>query len=116
MKREIKFRVWSYFDKVFHYWDVYGEYPSGVYGGLSEPEQYTGLKDKNGSEVYEGDIIEHIYFDKGKKYKLKQVIEFDFVQAADDADCDSYGYHINPMWDDKFEVIGNIHENADLLK
>ena len=43
--REIKFRALAGVGKTWFYWDVYGDYPQGVYGGLSEPQQYTGLKD-----------------------------------------------------------------------
>tara|TARA_R110002110_G_scaffold275444_2_gene490613 strand:+ start:410 stop:796 length:387 start_codon:yes stop_codon:yes gene_type:complete len=58
--REIKFRALAGVGKTWFYWDVYGDYPQGVYGGLSEPQQYTGLKDKDGVEIYEGDFLEYI--------------------------------------------------------
>lgn len=54
--RNIKFRIWVKNKKTFTYFDV-GEYPHDISGIVSEPEQYTGIKDTNDAELYEGDTV-----------------------------------------------------------
>lgn len=127
--REIKFRAWS--EETSHYYDVeslkadgsiVARYTAnGKVNYLALPaeeieiEQYTGLKDKNGKEIYEGDILGGIweygyiaYCDKCKQLQL-------FVMDLGCMRCQGDVTWSDIVEDDgKLEVIGDIHTKPKL--
>lgn len=132
--RDIKFRAW---EKVRE--DETGSYGGEMYyseeseekracgfviktnSGYSNDDfqwmQYTGLKDKNGKEIYEGDIVST----DSLRYEVK-------FGSFDHQDIDSYGYYLDCEGKGKYtysmtkvtvmlvEVIGNVYENPELLE
>lgn len=71
-------------------------------------QQYTGLKDKNGREIYEGDILKHEFYLKNPTSIVRWSLEFEDHHP---------GWMIWSFTDQggEMEVIGNIHENPELI-
>jgi len=105
-QREIKFRAWIN-EKMWHF-DI--KESAGYVWHKGNLMQYTGLKDKNGKEIYEGDIVREwktIRQVSWHKKKAKWILFYHNVMGA---------MSMTPTAIKNCEVVGNIYENPDQLK
>ena len=114
--REIKFRAWH---KEGAYMMPVEEIDfenklinkSGVWRWFNELVimQSTGLVDKNGVQIFEGDIVNHYWSNEvGESFCHKTVIKNPFDYKVNEA--------MHLIYADELEILGNIYENSDLLE
>ncbi len=141
MSRELKFRVWDnidYMSSPFTLEDVRDKNIDFING--LHVMQYTGLKDKNGKEIYEGDIMRGRHQEQQNKnpdlaYTFVAPVEFSrggfrwYGKNFQSGDTKEGGILYQFMWLDaghwngnnryyeinEIEVIGNIYQNPELL-
>lgn len=135
--REIKFRAWiqkdPYDERVapemeMAYDLAFDEYLpiNDLLAGVEHLMQYTGLKDKNGVEIYEGDIVRYdngcwneCTKDKCAPHSI-DIFAVEWTDNRDDIESGMVGFYLdwsgNEYSPRSIEVIGNIHQNQELLK
>ena len=115
--RDIKFKAWLKDDKriveveEIHFRHQLIEYYDGNYDDCwlekdfdkIELMQYTGLKDKNGKEIYEGDIVKYQKFGLNEYMIIKYLSRFAVFNICD----------LNKQ---DYEVIGNVYQHPELLE
>jgi len=116
--REIRFRAWNGINIELPVYDL-----SKQYGSSSKKPyilmQYTGIKDKNGKEIWEGDIVRVIdEWGGDTKHEVKYCSDTGYpaFDLRPYLDVESNGLSYVVEGDGEIEVIGNIYSNPELLE
>ena len=123
--REIKFRVWDTHKRMWTEYRIHDgvvyflDKSTGVWVGKYDKRykefdlmQYTGLKDKNNKEIYEGDILFESF---GERY-YKVIFENGSFKAEVEWYFEEYYFDLIDVVAQNCEVVGNIYENPELIE
>ena len=111
--KEIKFRAWDKENKKFNYFDLTDLWHDMADGNCDdETMQYTGLKDKNGKEIYEGDIVK---IDNDTIQEISYWTERKYMKNIKQKIREFIGIYQAFIKQRKVEVVGNIYENPEDL-
>ena len=122
MNREIKFRAFDKETKTMTDWEMMDE-RRNFHKLLSlshvDVMQYTGLKDRNGKEIYEGDILTDkdknitivVWIDEWAMFGCMFHDEWELYRLKGVKEIDESMFWTFPIENNQLQVIGNIHEN-----
>lgn len=122
--REHKYRAWDSHRKCMIEWNELGALDEGLHLSLWNvltgqvkhiiPMEYTGLKDSEGRDIYEGDILSD---KEGDNYHITVVWSEQELRFGVTENGGNIVYHISQkIVGEKYRIIGNIHETPELLK
>lgn len=122
--RQIKFRGKTTANGHWVYGSLidYGDNTFTIRNSKSHPwvqadsiSQFTGLHDRNGKEIYDGDVLER-YNEQGVTMHINYFgSQFGCIQHWDGVDGDGSWYPLDSYDMSQWEVIGNIHDNPELI-
>lgn len=116
MSRVIKFRAWDGKQMLQHHEINFDWLQEGDFTWV-KPMQFTGLFDRNGKEIYEGDIVkdsELVYYIRFGEISFDEYAGIGWLLCGI-PEKDDNNFFISPDDVSVIEVIGNIYENSDLI-
>ena len=128
MQDRLKYRIYDTVDREYVEVDAIRLTPNGiVWLEKTEPtinlkryiiELCTGLKDKNGKLIYEGDIVKEWFGETGTYQVIWEDVTASFIFSNINDEDYNYDLRDNPdlFTNQDLEVVGNIHENRELLE